>query len=412
MTMSGTGRTSLRLGLVTPSSNTCLEPTTYQLLAGTTGVSAHFARVRVTKIALEESSDAQFSPTAMAAAAELLADAQVDSVVWNGTSGSWLGIGHDAEIAQRLTKVTGAPATTSTLALLEACAAFGVTRLGLVTPYTADVNEEIVRRYADVGLTVVAEDHLALTDNDAFAQVTPTEIAAQIRSVATGFATEVEAVAIMCTNVHGAPVVEQLERELGIPVFDSVSVSLWEALRLAGHHGRIDGFGTLLRDGSLRAGLQAVTQALLERTGADRTTLRIDRADHDLGVDLTAAESLRPGVRSIRRDSGLDQRRLNTVQWVETHRTDLVQPHFRADPAPPAALLDVYGVQAQMLGPIGPEAPGAGAITGWLSVHSLTERPWSPEDVAALDLARAEVGLLLDPRASAQQRSTDPEETS
>jgi maleate isomerase len=37
-------------------------------------------------------------------------------------------------------------------------------------------------------------------------------------------------------------------------------------------------------------------------------------------VDLTTGEGLAPGVRSIRRDSPLDQRRLNTVQWLERHR--------------------------------------------------------------------------------------------
>jgi maleate isomerase len=377
----------LRIGMVTPSSNSCLEPTTYRLLAGVDGVTAHFSRLPVTRIALDAGSDAQFSTDALAAAGEALADAKVDVVIWNGTSGSWLGVDHDRAIAERLAKVSGVPATTSTLALLEACAAYGVTRLGLATPYTGDVNDRIVQQYAAAGLEVVAESHLGLADNDAFAAAGAAEISAQVRTVADGS----HAVAIMCTNVFGADLVADLERELQIPVFDSVAASLWEALRLAGSRTPIDGFGTLLRDGTLRSRLQSVTSTLLEQTGADRTTLRLDVPGNGLQVDLTAAESLRPGVRSIRRDSGLDQRRLNTVEWLEQHRTNLVQPDFSADPTPPQALKDVYGVQAQMLGPV----QGGGPLVGWLSVHSLTERSWSAGDTAALDQARHDVEGVL-----------------
>ena len=42
----------LRLGMIAPSSNTVLEPTTAALLAGVPHVSSHVARVRVTSISL------------------------------------------------------------------------------------------------------------------------------------------------------------------------------------------------------------------------------------------------------------------------------------------------------------------------------------------------------------------------
>ena len=43
-----------------------------------------------------------------------------------------------------------------------------------------------------------------------------------------------EAVAFLCTNLRGAPLVPALERELGVPVYDSVATVVWKALRLAG----------------------------------------------------------------------------------------------------------------------------------------------------------------------------------
>jgi len=379
--------TPLRIGMITPSSNTCLEPTTYRLLAGRDDVTVHFARLPVTRIALDDSSNGQFTEEAMAAAARQLADARVDVVVWNGTAGSWLGVDHDVALAGRLTDVAGVPATTSTLALLEACRVYGVTRLGLATPYTEDVNQRISETYADRGVAVVARSALGISDNEAFARVPSSTVADQLREVVD----DAHAVAVLCTNVHGALLAEPLEAELGVPVLDSVTVTLWHALSLVGTDGT-PGFGTLLRDGFVRSRMQRLCEELLEATGADRTTVRLDVPEHGLHVDLTAAEGLRPGVRAIRREGSLDQRRLNTVEWLEAERCNLVQPRFGPPPMPPQALIDVYGVNAQLLGPVEHD----GAMTGWFSAHSLTERDWSDKDLAAMDEARAAAEAVID----------------
>jgi maleate isomerase len=133
-------------------------------------------------------------------------------------------------------------------------------------------------------------------------------------------------------------------------------------------------------EGSLHVTLQQWVDTLLEETRADRTTLRLDLPRHDLNVDLAAAEATRPGVRAIRHDSGLDQRALNTVVWLENNRRILVQPDFRAEPYPPQALIEHYGVRAQMLGPVVVDD----VLVGWFSAHSITERGWSKAETAAL----------------------------
>lgn len=377
-----------RIGMITPSSNTCLEPVTYGLLAGRRDVTAHFARVSVTRIALDAEADNQFSPAAMSTAARQLADAKVDAVVWNGTAGSWLGVDHDRALVKTLSDASGAPATTSTLALLDACRTYGVTRLGLATPYTGDVNERVGKVFAAEGIEITADSALGLSDNEAFAAVPPARVAAQLRTVAVG----ADAVAVLCTNVHGADLADPLEAELGVPVLDSVAVTLWNALAVVGSTSPITGFGSLLRDGHLRRRLQEISEAVRAATSSDRTTIRLDLPAHGLHVGLPAAEALGPAVRAIRRDGALDQRALPTVQWLESHRRNLVQPHFRDDPKPPRVLTDGYGVRAQMLAPLERD----GAMAGWLSVHSLTERDWTPRDTTALDRACEEVARLLD----------------
>jgi maleate isomerase len=380
----------IRIGMLTPSSNTCLEPVTSTILldAGMPA-SMYASRVPVTRIALDAQANAQFDVEPMVAAAQLLADAKVDVIVWNGTAGSWLGVDHDHALIAAIEKATSIRATTSTLALFDAYRAFGITRLGLAVPYTTDVTEKIAARYAEHGVDCVSTASLGLTENTDFAATSAERVRQLIEQAGSG---DVHGVAVVCTNVFGAPHVVEVENQLGVPVFDSVAATLWQALHVAGASSVITGWGQLLATGTLRMRFQDALEDVLAGTSADRTTLRIDLPEQDMHVDLTAAEAVAPGVRSIRRDGSLDQRRLNTVQWLEQHRRPLVQPHFRADPTPPNALIAVYGVNAQMLAPI----ERGGGLVGWLSVHSLREREWSEADQNALAEATRRVHDALD----------------
>ncbi len=224
-----------RIGMIVPSSNTCLEPQTYRMLAERTDVTVHFTRIEVTRIALNAHSDRQFDIRPMVTAARLLRTAEVDVVAWNGTAGSWLGPDGDRALVREITAATGVPATTSTLAYLDAFAAFGVRHLGLLTPYTADVNEAIGERYAAEGTTVVGERHLGLEVNEEFANVRPAELVPLSRELADGAdGRRPDALAYVCTNLYGAPVVAQVESETRVPVLDSVAVTLWRCLTMAG----------------------------------------------------------------------------------------------------------------------------------------------------------------------------------
>ena len=122
------------IGMLTPSSNTALEPITTMMLAGLPEVSAHFGRFRVTQIALSDNALKQFDDANILAAAELLNDAELDVIAWNGTSSGWLGFEADERLCERITERTGKPAATSVLALNEIFRATGVTEFGLVTP--------------------------------------------------------------------------------------------------------------------------------------------------------------------------------------------------------------------------------------------------------------------------------------
>jgi maleate isomerase len=220
-----------RLGMITPSSNSVLEPVTSAMLAGTSGVTAHFSRFRVTEIALDAAALNQFDASVMLPAADLLADARVDAIAWNGTSASWLGIQRDSSLCEAITARSGVPATTSTLACIDATRVLGAGRIGLVSPYTDDVQRRIRDVWAEAGVAPHTERHLGLRDNFSFGEVEPATIAGMIRAVA---AEGADAAVILCTNLDGAALAASLERELDIAVLDSVAVTLWRTLSLAG----------------------------------------------------------------------------------------------------------------------------------------------------------------------------------
>src|SRR5215203_1642521 len=236
-----TGR--IRIGMLTPSSNTVLEPVTVAMLRDVSEATAHFSRFKVTEIALSQQALMQFDDSEILRAAELLAHAKVDVIAWNGTSASWLGFDRDERLCERIKAVTGIPACTSVLAFREIFQITGVKRIGLVTPYRDDVQAKIVANWAASGLTCAAERHLRLQDNFSFAEVREAAIADLVRAVARDGC---DAVAIVCTNMRGAGVVEPLEAELGIPVYDSIATTLWKSLQIAGvDPGRVRGWGRL-----------------------------------------------------------------------------------------------------------------------------------------------------------------------
>ena len=234
------------LGMLTPSSNTVLEPVTTALLAEVPEASAHFGRFAVTEIALSAGALAQFAPEEILRAARLLSHARCQVIAWNGTSAGWLGFERDEALCRSITAESGALACTSVLAINEIFGALGVRRFGLVTPYTADVQQAIVANYARAGLEVVAERHLGLQDNYAFSEVPADTLQRLVREVA---AARPQAIVILCTNLRGAPLVPALEAELGMPVIDSISAVVWKSLRLAGQDTqRIRAWGRLFQD--------------------------------------------------------------------------------------------------------------------------------------------------------------------
>jgi maleate isomerase len=226
----------IRLGMLTPSSNTALEPITSAMVADLPNVSAHFSRFTVTEISLRDQALGQFDLEKILGAARLLADARVDVIAWNGTSSGWLGFDRDQALCKQITEATGIPATTSVLALNEILEKTGARRFGLATPYLDDVQQRIIANYQRSGFDCTAERHLDLHVNYSFAEVEEDTIRGMVRELAR-------------ENVQAAHLAEELEAETGIPLYDTISTVVWKSLRMAGvDTSALKGWGRLFRE--------------------------------------------------------------------------------------------------------------------------------------------------------------------
>ena len=234
---------STRLGMLTPSSNTVLEPLTAAMLSDLPDATAHFGRFRVLKISMEDDALGQFTNEPMLAAADLLADAQVQSICWNGTSSGWLGFDTDRALITNIETRTGIKGCSSILAMNELLDRLGAKRIAFVTPYLSEIQERILANYRSEGFDIAAERHLKDPGNYSFATYTEAQILDLCRSVATE---KPDAILIYCTNFRGAKLAPIIEAETGIPVLDSVSTALWKSMQVAGDDPkRIKGWGRL-----------------------------------------------------------------------------------------------------------------------------------------------------------------------
>jgi maleate isomerase len=236
------------LGMLTPSSNTALEPLTSAMLSGLPEVSAHFGRFRVTEISLQPQALGQFDMAPILEAARLLADAHVDVIAWNGTSSGWLGFEADVALCRLIEQETGVRCCTSVLALNEIMEKTQRKRFGLVTPYLDDVQAAIVANYARSGFECVAERHLNRSVNFSFSEVEPTQIVQMAHEAAEA---RPQCLTTFCTNLRAAQLAPALEAALGLPVYDTVSTAVWKSLRLCGvDTRRVKGWGSVF-DGEM-----------------------------------------------------------------------------------------------------------------------------------------------------------------
>lgn len=217
------------IGWITPSANTVVERVTLGILRQFPEVSPHFSRTSV--VGSVDPFPLSYDIDDMLATARVLGDAKLKVVAWNGSKGGSLDFALDHDLVARIESLTGARSTTSTLAIDQVFREDGITRFALACPYVDSYRDRIVASFARQAYTCTAALNAGLNDNYSFSQIPLDDIIGMLRQLARS---RPQAIVTFCTNFPAAPVVAEMEAELGIPIYDTVSMGVWGALRLAG----------------------------------------------------------------------------------------------------------------------------------------------------------------------------------
>ncbi len=217
------------VGVILPSANTVMEPELARLSPA--GVTWHGARTPVRGVPSQDSLNAMAAGTE--AAAEDLASAEVDLVLYGCTSGSFMTDGE--RLVQRLQEIAGVPATTTAACVLAALRALGAGKVALATPYRQFITDGEVAWLKAEGFEVTSALGLDMGATEAERRAInriPPEVCYRLGREADR--PDADVLFLSCTAMASLTVVQALERDLGKPVVTSNLASAWWALQLLG----------------------------------------------------------------------------------------------------------------------------------------------------------------------------------
>jgi len=231
-----------RIGMLLPSVNRAAEPQITEMLPR--GVSLHTTRLRL-RASDEAAINEMVSDVERGAA--MLADADVDLIVFHCTAASMFAPGFDDGIIERIENATGKNATSTSKGCLEAFELFGAKNITLTTPYIQETNDREVAYLAAHNVKVLSETGAGIGgDGAAMLAIEPEEWR---RRVNAQDEPDSQAAFISCTAIRAVEAIEPIEADIDKPVITSNQAMLWHALRKLGIDDRPQGFGRLMAAG-------------------------------------------------------------------------------------------------------------------------------------------------------------------
>ncbi len=231
-----------RIGLISPSTNTTLEPEFWGMAPE--GVSIHTARVhQAGRQGLQSSY--QRMADGIATASTLLATAEIDVITFGCTSCTLFVPA--TEIRNTMARHAGCPTVLVADAVIAALQALQIEKVAVIGPRTELVTHKEVQFIRDSGFDVVSSSCLGLgaTEEERryIGRVPPETL---IRLAQRADCDAAQAVFVSCTQLPTATMIDRLEQELGKPVITSNQATLWACLRAIKFDTPVSGYGVLL----------------------------------------------------------------------------------------------------------------------------------------------------------------------
>jgi maleate isomerase len=230
-----------RIGLVVLATDYTIEHEWRAVFAEVPGVALYQGRLYNDSTITPETLRAM-EPRIAAATDLILPGAEIDVVAFGCTSAS-MAIG-EAKVFDNIRSVRpNARCTTPITGAFAAFEAMGARRIGVLTPYRADVNRIVADYIRGRGFEVPVFGSFNEENDGIVARITPASVKAGVEAITSR--ASVDAVFVSCTSVRLVEAAAAIEKEIGLPVTSSNHAMAWHALRLAGVDDSLPQFGRL-----------------------------------------------------------------------------------------------------------------------------------------------------------------------
>lgn len=177
-----------------------------------------------------------------AAARAALAHAP-DALMWACTSGSFVYGARVHEQASWIADAAGVPASSTSIAFVEALRHLGIGRVAVAATYPAAVTRHFTGLLRAAGAEVLAVASHDIPSGEDAGRLAPDAVRELVGSG--DYPAGTQALLVPDTALHTVELLSELEDQLGLTVLTANQVTAWHGLRLAGRQGRATGLGRL-----------------------------------------------------------------------------------------------------------------------------------------------------------------------
>jgi maleate isomerase len=229
------------IGLIVLATDYTIEYEWRQLFAGIDGVSLYHSRIYNENNVTPDTLRAM-QPRIADCAGIITPDTGVDVIAYGCTSAS-MAIGENAVFENIRRARPESRCTTPITAAFAAFDAFRARRIGVLTPYTRDVNRIMADYIVDRGYQVPVFGSFNEELDSNVARITPDSIERGVREIIRHAA--VDMIFVSCTSVRLMAACAEIESHLDVPLTSSNHAMGWHALRLAEIDDDLSAFGAL-----------------------------------------------------------------------------------------------------------------------------------------------------------------------
>ena len=230
-----------KIGLIVLATDYTIEHEWRKIFNHLDGVALYQNRILNDDVITPESLRAM-EPRITASTKLLTPGTPMDVVAYGCTSAS-MAIGEKRIFENIHMAEPAARCTTPITAAFAAFNAFKAKRIGVLTPYPADVNKIVSRYIADRGFEVPVFGSFNENRDSNVSRITPASIEKGVREIVKHGS--VDAIFVSCTSVRLVEACRELEASLDIPLTSSNHAMAWHSIRLAGLEDKLPQFGTL-----------------------------------------------------------------------------------------------------------------------------------------------------------------------